>query len=186
MELWDPFGQALSLRDAMDRLLQDSFIRPSGRSGQRGMDGAMLPLDVSESDDAYTIKASLPGMKPEDVQIQIVGDTLMIRGQTREDREERRGDQVLMRERRMGSFARALTLPMPIDADRVEATFENGELTLRLPKSQQAQPRRIQVRSANGQQSQQGGQAQANRAGGGSQQQAQQQAGQGQRSDSQS
>lgn len=161
----------------------------------------MLPLDVSELDDAYTIKASLPGMKPEDVQIQIVGDTLMIRGQTREDREERRGDQVLMRERRMGSFARALTLPMPIDADRVEATFENGELTLRLPKSQQAQPRRIQVRSANGQQSQQGGQTNAqsmtqgqqtgqgqtaSRGAGGSQQQAQQQTGQGQRAGSQS
>jgi HSP20 family protein len=155
MEMWDPFAQAMSLRDAMDRLLQESFIRPSGGSGQRAGQGAMLPLDVHESEDNYTIQASLPGVKPEDVQIQIMGDTVTIRGETRENREERRGEQVIMRERRMGSFARTLTLPAPIDADHVEATFENGVLTLRLPKAQQAKPRRIQVRSGDGQRTQQ-------------------------------
>jgi HSP20 family protein len=158
MELWDPFAEAISLRDAMDRLLQESFIRPSGASSQRGLQqqqAAMLPLDVKESEDGYTIQASLPGIKPEDVQIQIMGDTVTIRGETREDREEKRGEQVIMRERRMGRFARAFTLPLPVDADHAEANFENGVLTLRLPKAQQAKPRRIQVRSGDGQQEKQ-------------------------------
>jgi HSP20 family protein len=158
MELWDPYAQTMSLRDAMDRLLQDSFFRPTRGNAGRGGEGNLLPLDVSESDDAYTIQASLPGIKPEDVQIQLVGDTVTIRGQAKEEREERRGDHVVMRERRMGSFARALTLPMPVDTEHAEATFENGELTLRLPKSQQARARRIEVRSANGQQGQRDGQ----------------------------
>lgn len=152
MEPWDPFTQALSLREAMDRLLQDSFIRPSGGPGRRGVEGAMLPLDVRESEDGYTIQASLPGVKPEDVQVQIMGDTVMIRGELREEHEERRGEQVILRERRTGGFARTLTLPVPVDAEHIDASFENGVLTLRLPKAQQARPRRIQVRSAAGQQ----------------------------------
>lgn len=157
MEMWDPFGQAITLRDAMDRLLQDSFFRPSSGTARRiHTQGALLlPLDMTESDDAYTIKASLPGVKPEDIQVQIMGDTVMIRGQTREDHEERRGDQVILHERRAGSFARTATLPTPIDAEHATATFENGELTLRLPKSQQAQPHRVEVQSTNGQQGQQ-------------------------------
>lgn len=154
MELWDPFGQAMSLRDAMDRLLQDSFIRPSNASGRRGGDGAMLPLDVRESDDRYTVQASLPGVKPEDVQVQIMGDTVTIRGETREDREEKRGEHDILHERRMGAFVRTLQLPAPVDSEHAEATLNNGVLTLQLPKTQQAMQRRIEVKSADGQQAQ--------------------------------
>ncbi len=157
MQLWDPFNDVVSLRDAMDRLLQDSFIRPSGGRTQRerGGDGAMLPLDLKESEDSYTIQASLPGVKPEDIQVQVVGDTVIIRGEVRDERENKQGEQVVLRERRLGRFARTVTLPMPIDPEHVEATFENGVLTLRLPKSQMAKPRRIEVRSTAGQQPQQ-------------------------------
>lgn len=153
MELWDPFEQALSLRAAMDRLLQDSFVRPSGGPQARGSQGMNLPLDVHENEDAYTVRASLPGVKPEDVQIQITGDMVTIRGQTQEDHEEKRGEQVILHERRSGVFTRSFTLPAPVDADQAEATIENGELTLRLPKAQQARPRRIEVRGASGRQS---------------------------------
>jgi len=158
MEIWDPFAQATSLRDAMDRLLQESIIRPSGALMQRGAQAAMLPLDVHESEDSYTIQASLPGVKPEDVQIHITGDTITIRGESQESREERRGEQVIMRERRMGSFARTITLPLPVDSEHAEAKFENGVLTLRLPKAPQAKPRRITVSTADGKQAQQMGQ----------------------------
>jgi HSP20 family protein len=154
MELWDPFEQALSLRSVMDRLLQESFVRPQTTGSMtRGDQGMMLPLDIHESEDAYTLQASLPGVKPEDVQIQITGDTVTIRGETQEKREEKRGDQVLLRERRAGVFSRTVSLPTPIDADHAEARFENGVLTLTLPKSQQAKPRRISVRAGDGRQS---------------------------------
>lgn len=153
MELWDPFDQAMSLRDAMDRLFQDSFIRPpSNAPARRGGDGAMLPLDVHESEDSYTVQASLPGVKPEDVQVQIAGDAVTIRAETREDREEKQGDQVILRERRMGAFVRTLRLPVPVDSEHAEATLNNGVLTLRLPKAQQARQRRLEVKSADGQQ----------------------------------
>lgn len=152
MEMWDPFEQALSLRAAMDRLLQDSFVRPSGGATARGNQSMNLPLDVHESEDAYTVRASLPGVKPDDVQIQITGDTVTIRGQTQEHREEKRGEQVILRERRSGVFMRSFTLPALVDADKAEANIENGELTLTLPKTQEARPRRIEVRGGNGKQ----------------------------------
>jgi len=152
MQLWDPFEQALTLREAMDRLLQDSFVRPPSGSNTRGNQGMMLPLDIHESEDTYTVQASLPGVKPEDVQIQITGDTVTIRGEIKDTREEKRGDQVIMRERRTGILARTISLPMPVDADRAEAKFENGVLTLTLPKSEQAKPRRISVKGTDGQQ----------------------------------
>lgn len=155
MELWDPFGQAVSLREAMDRLLQDSFIRPSGGTARSGSERTLLLLDIHESDDSYTIEASLPGMKPEDVQIEIAGDTITIRAEKQEEREERRGDQILMRERRLGRYARTFTLPLPVDAEHAEATLKHGVLTLRLPKTMQARQRRVEVRSADGEQTQQ-------------------------------
>ena len=144
MELWDPFSHAMSLRDAMDRLMQESFIRPSG--GLRGMNAGSLSLDVHEDADAYTVRASLPGIKPEDVQVQVMGDTITIRGETHEEHEQKSGERALLRERHAGSFSRTVTLPMPIDGEHAEASFENGVLTLSLPKEPQARPRRIQVR----------------------------------------
>lgn len=149
MEQWKPFNQTVSLREAIDRLVQHAFVRPSGGVSQRGTSDDLLPVDISESDDAFTIKASLPGMKPEDVQIHIKGDTVTIRGQTHQDREARHGDHLLLMERRMSSVVRTLTIPLPIDAEHTEATFENGELTLWLPKSEQGKPHRIKVRDSN-------------------------------------
>ena len=146
MELWDPFGHGVSLREAMDRLLQDSFIRPSG--GQRGLYAGSLALDVHEDENSYTVRASLPGIKPEDVQVQVMGDTLTIRGETHEEREQQSGERALLRERHTGNYSRTVTLPMPFDGEHAETSFENGVLTLTLPKEAQARPRRIPVRGA--------------------------------------
>lgn len=146
MELWDPYNQMMSLREAMDRLLQDTFVRPS--VGWQSAERNRLALDVREEENDYKVEASLPGVKPEDVQIQVTGDTVTIRGDMREEREQKQGGNVLLHERRAGSYTRTFTLPMPIDADHAAAHFEHGVLTLTLPKAEQARPRRIQVQSA--------------------------------------
>jgi HSP20 family protein len=146
LEPWDPFGQMVSLREAMDRLLQDTFVRPS--QGWRQTDGNKLALDVHEEENDYKIEASLPGVKPEDVQIQVMGDTVTIRGEMHVEREEKRKGNELLRERRTGSFVRTFSLPMAVDADHAHAQFENGVLTLVLPKAEAAKPRRIPLTGA--------------------------------------
>jgi HSP20 family protein len=137
---WDPFGDAVSLRDAMNSLFQESFVRPAaGASG-----GFSTPVDVSENENEFVIHASLPGVRPEDVQITVHGDTLTIRGETK-DHEEKKGENWLLRERRYGGFQRSLSFSAPVNADRASAHFEHGVLTLTLPKAEEAKPKQIKV-----------------------------------------
>ncbi len=147
---WDPFRDMLSLREAMNQLLEESYIRPgtTGAAGVRG--GAQaLALDVNEGADAYTVKASLPGMRPEDIQVTVMGDTLTIRAETSEEQERNTGG-YLLKERHSGVVQRSVTLPGPIESDGVEAGYEYGVLTLTLPKSRASMPRRIQVQASAG------------------------------------
>jgi HSP20 family protein len=142
IQLWDPFREAVSLRDAMNALLQESFIRPGGLLPQDG--SAILPLDVIETEDAFVIKASVPGVRPEDVQITVRGDTLTIRGESRSE-EEKKDERWHLRERRFGTFQRSLSLAMPVNSDEAQATFEHGVLMLTLPKAEEAKPRQIKI-----------------------------------------
>jgi len=144
IERWDPFREAVSLGDAMNLLFRESFVRPSSGTGQSGL--ATLPLDVSENENEFVVKASLPGVKPEDVQITVHGDTLTIRAETKAE-EEKKGERWHLRERRSGSFQRSLSLATPVNSDKAQAQFEHGVLTLVLPKSEQAKPRQIKVGS---------------------------------------
>jgi HSP20 family protein len=144
IDRWDPFREAVSLRDAMNTLLQESFIRPGGQSASTGV---ALPLDVSETEDAFVVKASLPGIKPEDVEITVHGDVLSIRGESKVD-EEKKGEHWHIRERRSGSFQRSVSLPTPVNSDKAHADFEHGVLTLTLPKSEAAKPRQIKIGAA--------------------------------------
>jgi len=144
IERWDPFREAVSLRDAMNSLLQESFIRPGNLLAQDGSSPAALPLDISETEDHYVVKASLPGVKPEDVQITVQGDTLTIRSESKAE-EEKKGERWHIRERRFGSFQRSVALTSPVDSDRANAHYEHGVLTLTLPKSEAAKPRQIKV-----------------------------------------
>jgi HSP20 family protein len=141
IDRWD-LREAVSLSDAMNALLRESFIRPSSGLGQTG--AGLLPLDVAENDNEFVVKASLPGVKPEDVQITVHGDTLTIQGETRAE-EEKKGERWHLRERRFGQFQRSLSLSMPVDSDKARAQFEHGVLTLVLPKSEQAKPRQIRI-----------------------------------------
>ena len=145
LERWDPFREAVSLRDAMNALFQDSFVRPSGALAQGG--GVALPLDVSENENEFVVKASLPGVKPEEVQITVHGETLTIHGESKFE-EEQKDERWHIRERRAGSFHRSIVLPVPVESDKAQASFEHGVLTLTLPKSEQAKPRQIRIGGA--------------------------------------
>ena len=139
-----PFGELMSLRSAMDRLFEDSFVRrPFGAMG--GFDGqTALPLDVTRTADELVVEAALPGIKPEDVEITVEDGTLQIRGEFREDRKSGEGES-LVQEIRRGTVARAITLPTGLEADKASATFENGVLTLRIPKAEATKPKQIRI-----------------------------------------
>src|ERR671932_995384 len=143
---WEPFRDMVSLRDAMDRLFEDSFVTPRalGRTGWND-----LSLDVYETDNDVVVKAALPGIKPEDVEITLTGDQLTIRGETREETENK-DKNYLRRESRYGSFARSITLPSGLQGDKAEANFEHGVLTLTIPKSEEVKPKQIKVKTGNG------------------------------------
>ena len=137
-----PFGDFVTLRQAMDRLLDDDF-RPS-RWLAGGLDGPALPLDVTTTTDSLTIEAALPGIKPEDVDITVENGTVTISGRTAEERKAEEGSYVLQEIRR-GSFSRSVALPNGLEPDKANATFENGILRLEIPKAEQVKPRQIRI-----------------------------------------
>lgn len=165
MSRWDPFREMLTLREAMNQLLEESYVRPgaSGGTGSSSASGSSggrvqtLALDVTERDNAYQVTASLPGVRPEDIHVTVLGDSLTIRAESYGANERREGN-FLLRERHSGAMQRSVTLPAPLDSENVSASYEHGVLTLTLPKSRASLPRRIQVRG-----SQQSGQAQLDR-----------------------
>jgi len=143
---WEPFREMATLREAMDRLFEESLFWPRSRFSMWNGEPVTLAVDLYEKDDALVLKASLPGLKPEDVDISITGDTLTIKGEIKAEEETAR-DNYHYRERRYGAFARSLTLPVSVNADQAEATFENGVLTLTLPKAEEVKPKHIEVKA---------------------------------------
>jgi HSP20 family protein len=147
MARWNPWGEMVSLRDAMDRLLSDSFIRPHGE-GESTMRGS-LAVDVREEGDQFVVTAPVAGVSPDDVEISVLGDAIRIRGERRDERqEEGEGKRWLMREQRYGAFERVIRLPSSVKADNAEASFKDGMLTITLPKSEEAKERRIPIRGS--------------------------------------
>lgn len=140
---WDPFGRVEPLSDAMDRLFEDSLAPIRRRAGVLGVDAAM---DVYETDDAVVVKVSAPGVKPEDVQVSVVGDTLTVRGEFKSDDKVENG-QYLCRELERGQFARTVTLPGMVQADEARAEFADGILTVEIPKAQEARPKVVKVKA---------------------------------------
>ena len=139
-----PFGEMLSLRNAMDRLFDETFWRPTWVA--RGLEEWQVPLDVQTTTDALVVKAALPGIRPEEVDITVDGNTLTIQG--RLDEEHHDDEQgYLVREIRRGSFSRSVALTSDLKTDQAKASFENGIVTLTIPKAEQAKPRRIPIGS---------------------------------------
>ena len=147
-----PFGELVSLRQAMDRLFEDSFVRSRPWSGFAGSEALSMPLDVTREADALRIEAALPGIKPEDVDVTVEDGTLTITAQHRAEREEKNDQgEVLVQEIRRGSVARSIALPTGLEPDKATASFEDGVLTLRIPKSEAVKPRQIRIStSSNG------------------------------------
>jgi HSP20 family protein len=140
---WEPFGDLVTLREAMNRLFDESWVRP--RAGVQLPDVVhSAPIDMYQTDNEVVIEASLPGVKSEDVDISILGDLVTIRGNSKAETEVSEED-YFRREVRYGSVARELTLPVPVQASKAEATFNNGILTLRIPKAEEAKPKQIKV-----------------------------------------
>jgi HSP20 family protein len=150
LDRWDPFREMVTLRDAMDRLLQQSL---SG-TGQiiSSMRPDAIPMDVVERDDSFEVRAAIPGVKPDDVEVVVQGERLTIRAESRA-RDVQHGETWLIREHRVGSFQRSITLPSPVSSEAAEARIEHGILVLRLPKLQEVRPRRITVGSGGSAQS---------------------------------
>ena len=142
---WQPFGNALSLRDAMDQLFEDSFISPS-----RFMDSwknalGSLALEMYETPDDIVINAVVPGVKSEDLNIQVQEERLILDVNLPATKMEN----VVWHYRELpaGQYHREISLPTPVNSDKVEATLTNGVLTLRLPKAEAVKPKKIQIKS---------------------------------------
>ena len=144
---WDPLGDIVSLREAMNNLLEESFVRPRGDSTPGTPAG--LAVDVRETNDAFVITASVPGVPADAVDITVLGDMVRIRGERREAKESAgEAGRWLIRERRFGAFERSIALPSAVKSGAASADFNDGVLTVTLPKAEEAKPRSIPVRSS--------------------------------------
>ncbi len=142
---WDPASEMISLRDAMNRLLGESFIRPWFGRGTFLEDEAMA-LDMYETDSEVVVEAPVPGVKPEEIDVQVTGNVLTIKGERKEEKEKKEASYIY-REQSYGSFCRSVTLPTEVDVDKAQAEFEHGVLTLTLPKSEAVKPKTIKIKT---------------------------------------
>ena len=140
-----PFGELLSLREAMDRLFEDSFVRPYGQTN--GLAAGSMAIDVRSDAEALTVEASLPGFSPDDVEITIEDSTLAITAESKTEHEATEGE-YLVREMRRGKVSRVVTLPSGLEADKATASYEDGVLKLRIPRAEETKPRQIRITPA--------------------------------------
>ena len=140
---WEPMRDFMTLRQAMDRLFEDSYVNPNvaQRTGEQAM---RLPIDAYATGNELVIMAAIPGARPEDVEITVEGDTLSIKGEIRPPLEN---VQYIFQERTYGPFQRSLTLNVPVQADKADANFDNGLLTLTIPKAEAVKPKSIKVKA---------------------------------------
>jgi HSP20 family protein len=138
---WNP-NRTFNLINEFDRFFEGAF--PAARQELVSRNWG-LPLDVVENENEYIVKASIPGINPDDLNITLENDILTIQGEVKSETEEE-GVRYHLRERREGSFSRSITFPVSVNADAVNATYEHGVLTLSIPKAEEVKPRRIAVK----------------------------------------
>lgn len=144
---WDPFREVFTLRDAMDRLFEDSVVWPrSYLSRDTSQALATLPLDMYETPDHIIVKTILPGLTAEEVNIQFQDGHLIINAALPAPKIE--NATFHYRELAYGQYHREIALPMPVETDKVEATLQNGVLTLSIPKAGEIKPKKIQIKTA--------------------------------------
>jgi HSP20 family protein len=149
---WDPFQDLLAIQDEMNQLFGRAVGQGPGRSqGQSGERMWAPALDISERKDAYVVTVEVPGIKAEDLDITLEDGLLTIQGERRFTQESTE-QQFHRVERRYGSFRRSITLPAQVQAEQIEASFEDGVLQVIVPKAEEAKPKKISVRSVGGRQ----------------------------------
>jgi len=142
---WEPLNDLVTLRQAMDRLFEDSFVKlPHAAAGG---DGAFIPaVDIYETADKIGIKASMPGVKAEDIDINVTPEGVIIKGESKSENEVK-DEQYVRREFRYGAFSRTIALPRGLKIDKAEANMDSGVLTLEIPKAEEVKPKSIKIRA---------------------------------------
>jgi HSP20 family protein len=141
---WNPTRDLTQMREEMDRLVGQFLRRGEGEEATWGQGMWAPPVDIYETDDAFMLKAELPGFTKEDVNIEVHENRLIIRGERKRETEAKE-DQYHRLERAYGRFERAFWLPTTVDAEHIQASFKNGILEMRLPKSEKAKPKQIPI-----------------------------------------
>lgn len=141
---WEPFPELMSLRQAMDRLFEDSFIRPSRLAPG---EGPLPAIDMYQTPKEVVVKVQVPGIKLEDIDVHITGDGLTIKGERKSEKETKRED-YYYQEQRYGSFTRYVSLPDGLATDKAEASLEDGVLTLTIPKAEGVKPKPVKIKKA--------------------------------------
>jgi HSP20 family protein len=141
---WEPFRDMMSLRDAMDRMFEERFLRP-GFPLAPWVEGTMA-VDMYETDDAVVVKAPIPGVQADEIEVSVTGDTLTIKAELKEEQEIKR-ENYLRRERRYGSCCRSVTLPGGLETEKADADYTDGILTLTFPKAEEVKPKSITVKT---------------------------------------
>ena len=139
---WEPVREMMTLREAMDRLFDDAFTRPLSLRGV----STMPAIDMYQTEDDVVVKATLPGLKADDVDITVTGETLILRGEFKQENEQKESSHHI-REQRYGSFERSILLPTDVKADRARADFENGILTITMPVAEEVKPKSITIKA---------------------------------------
>ncbi|MBG0786064.1 MAG: Hsp20/alpha crystallin family protein [Anaerolineaceae bacterium] len=141
----DPFDEMVSWNRAMNRMFDRFYGEDEPRFGDRF--NLHMPLDVIENDNEFVVKADIAGINPEEVEITYTNNTLTLKGEVKDEREEGKEDsRYHLRERRYGSFVRSISMPGTIDVENIKADSENGVLVLHLPKKEEVKPKRIEVK----------------------------------------
>ena len=143
---WPPMRNLASFQDEMNRMFQEFFRGGTGEEAGWGLRTWTPAVDIYDTDDALVLKAELPGVSKDDVSIEIHNNTLILRGERKHEAEVKEGD-YYRAERAYGTFQRSFVLPTLVDQDKVQATYTDGVLELRLPKSEAAKPKRIAISS---------------------------------------
>jgi len=143
---WEPEREMMTLRDAMDRLFDDAFTRPFSMTRNGGSNWSSLAIDMYQTDNDVVVKATLPGVQADEVQLNVTNDVLTIKGETKYE-EDQKNKAWHIREQRWGAFERSIMLPTGVIADKAKAEFDNGILTITLPKSEEVKPKTITVKT---------------------------------------
>jgi HSP20 family protein len=140
---WRPFTELSSLRREMDRLWENFFgERPFSRVWEREWTPS---LDMSETKDNFVVKTEVPGIDAKDIDISLTGDVLTIKGEKKQEKEEKEEDYHLI-ERGYGSFSRSVRLPAEVESSEIKAAYKNGVLTITLPKSEKVKAKEVKIK----------------------------------------